>query len=244
MADENKTADGQETQEPTPAEKALQEQLQTMTQKMDQVTQSLQNPEIQRVLEMQKEGKQVQISEPEPPAEQPDVLESLLQGMQTDETDTSEEKPAPSPQEQLQMTDQLVKERAKELLKPLTAEIESLKQQRDAEREEAQQQVLASDIQAVSEKYEDFTEFKDEMAQQYAKTPNLTVEQYYILAKHSKLGDEMFRPYPQEETEYPLQITANRETARPKEVRHGPEGFRSMLNDAAGKRPWGRGVRY
>jgi hypothetical protein len=229
--------------EPTPAEKALEAQLNEMSSKMDQYNQVLTNPDVQKVLQMQKDGQKVEVTQPEPPEEQVDILESMLQGMEV--PPESEEAPkSPTPQEMLKQADQLVKDRAQSLLKPLQEEINQLRSQRQADQEQSLQQSLASDIQSVSDKYEDFTEFKDGMSQQYSKTPNLTVEQYYILAKHEKLGDEMFRSYPQEESEYPLQVTANRSNARPEEVRHGSEGFRSMLNDAAQKRPYGRGSRY
>lgn len=229
--------------EPTPAEKALEAQLNEMSSKMDQYNQVLTNPDVQKVLQMQKDGQKVEVTQPEPPEEQVDILESMLQGMEV--PPESEEAPtSPTPQEMLKQADQLVKERAQSLLKPLQEEIDQLRSQRQADQEQSLQQSLASDIQSVSDKYEDFTEFKDEMSQQYSKTPNLTVEQYYILAKHEKLGDEMFRSYPQEESEYPLQVTANRSNARPEKVRHGSDGFRSMLNDAAQKRPYGRGSRY
>lgn len=189
---------------------------------------------------MKKQGQEVQVSEQAKPEPEVDVLTTLINEYETQATkkgDGDDEGETTQPLNTGKLLEgmaKLVESRTSNALAPIQAELKELKDVRDREQNAAYEANLSTDIESTLKKYPDLQEFKEGMTEVYG-TPNLTVEECYIVARHRKLGGDFWNSYAKSDSEHPITL-GQRETARPKDVRHGRSGFGEMLDDAVDRR--------
>lgn len=234
-----------EQNQPTPAEKAMQEQLQSLTGQIGNLQETLKDPEVLKVLELKQQGQEVSVAQKQEKPEI-DVLDTLLNDLNSGGAisdpdasgDSDEEKKVDTKlqnEKLLKGVDALVEDRVAKLVAPMQEQLKAAENALEADRLAAYQKNLNADLEKAVEKYPDMSEFKDTMAELYEHNPNLSIEEYYILARHRKLGDEFWSQHAKTDSEFPVTL-GQRGKPRPKDIRQGKSGFEQMLNEAVESR--------
>ena len=190
--------------------------------------------DIQKLLKLKSDGNSFEIAVPE------SEIDPLADLLRSDEDEVSTKPDAFDDFTPRQVVEHIgkhlsgiVEAAVTEKLKPLQEQVQQSETQRQSDLTATHNANLQLDIEALSAKRSDLKDYHEDMIK-LSQNP-LTVEQYYNLAKISKIG----LPEDAPETERPFNVL---ESTRPRvgssstEVRRGRVGMASMLKEVLDKK--------
>lgn len=204
-------------------------------------TQLLNDPQVQEILRAKQAGRSVKVvdSEGTPTGE----TVNLLTGLKEDELEDM------SGKQILELVQKQLSVLEEKKLKPLREESENLKRYMNQQAQER----LKAEIATTRGKYKDFDDYRQDMLEIHAGSPNLSVEELYILAK-TRAGKAIHPPKVVEptqgtnegkedgpqtstETERPTTAAGRPSTASTREKPVGPRlrGFDQLMTEALDK---------